>query len=406
VPRVGLLWHLVVLPILLWSPELWRLGCWGLAVVALVGLEVAERVGRQDKRFRLSSLAIFLVIGMVQSEIIIVTGGTHSPFVLIFPPSAIVLTYLLGKRATALNGYLAILVVVLTAAEVTGSAPWLAPPELLASARSDLSLVVQAMVVVVAMTMGTVFIRILMKRDHHRAQLLLAAEQRAAEASKARQQGFQTMAGSLAHELKNPMTTVTSITSYMQRKSQAGSRERAQLDLVVAELDRVRERLDALLNLSRPLAQVTVDHTDLGALAKDAVVRHAQLAFEHGVTLSGPPGSAEVVCDARKVAQVIDNVLQNAIEASPSGARVALALASEPDGVQLSVLDEGPGIDSQLSDQLFTAGVTSKDTGSGLGLAISAAIVHQHGGTITLKNRQGGGCAASIWLPVRQGGSP
>jgi signal transduction histidine kinase len=100
------------------------------------------------------------------------------------------------------------------------------------------------------------------------------------------------------------------------------------------------------------------------------------------------------------VKQVLMNLIQNAIEASPPGTAVeVMVLPPGPELVSVHVLDRGDGLDEVLSGRAFEAGVTSKPRGSGLGLTIARALARQHGGEVELASRAGGGCAAVLRLP-------
>ncbi len=107
-----------------------------------------------------------------------------------------------------------------------------------------------------------------------------------------------------------------------------------------------------------------------------------------------------VRCDPRKVKQVLINLVQNAIEASPRGAEVALEPDVDPrGGARVRVLDRGSGVDAALGELVWQPGVTTKATGSGLGLTIARAIARQHGGDLVLRPREGGGTVAELSLP-------
>jgi len=106
-------------------------------------------------------------------------------------------------------------------------------------------------------------------------------------------------------------------------------------------------------------------------------------------------------CDPRKVKQVLINLVQNAIDASPAGEVVALT-AERPDagGALVRVLDRGRGVDPNLGETVFAPGVTTKSKGSGLGLTIARSLARQHGGDLLLRSRTGGGTEALLLLPA------
>jgi signal transduction histidine kinase len=109
-----------------------------------------------------------------------------------------------------------------------------------------------------------------------------------------------------------------------------------------------------------------------------------------------------VRCDRRKVQQILINLVQNAIDASPDGGEVRINLAAEGEEGVVRVLDRGHGIPAELKERVFDAGVTTKARGSGLGLTIVRLLAEQHGGSVRLYDREGGGSVAELRL-LRQG---
>jgi signal transduction histidine kinase len=119
------------------------------------------------------------------------------------------------------------------------------------------------------------------------------------------------------------------------------------------------------------------------------------------VNLEVDPGDAlPITCDPRKVKQVLVNLLQNALDATPRGGRVMASTSHDASGAARFVIDDsGPGLTDEVRGRLFTPGATTKAAGSGLGLVIARAIAEQHGGTLTLSDRPEGGCRAELCLP-------
>ncbi|MCK8498234.1 sensor histidine kinase [Myxococcus fulvus] len=211
---------------------------------------------------------------------------------------------------------------------------------------------------------------------------------------------LEALSGEIAHELKNPLATVKGLTQLMLREDgRAQPRER--LEVLAGEVTRMQGILEEFLNFSRPLVPLSVNQVDLASLCDEALVLHEGLATEHQVRLSrGGDGPVLAVCDARKVKQVVMNLLHNAIEASPPGGQVSMDVESGSAGdVRVTVRDSGTGLSPELVDRVFEAGVTTKARGSGLGLTVARALARQHGGDVTLRNEDAGGCVAELMLP-------
>jgi signal transduction histidine kinase len=154
------------------------------------------------------------------------------------------------------------------------------------------------------------------------------------------------------------------------------------------------------LTLSRPVMPLEVAAVDPRGLCDDVAALHEGVAAERGVRLEvrGPRGLA-LAADARKLTQILTNLLQNALDASPEGGVIALEAEADDGGVALRVLDRGAGLPAAIAGRAFEPGVTGKPDGSGLGLAIARSLARQHGGDLALHARDGGGTSAVVHLP-------
>ena len=229
--------------------------------------------------------------------------------------------------------------------------------------------------------------------------------------------GVTNLAAKMAHELNNPLDAVLRFVSLAQRKALAG--DYSDLDRYLADaqfgLRRMAEVLRELMDIGRETNQILVRNTAvplvdlIGRVTRTA----AALAEPKGVSLVVKSMVGEGVAFDLRVAQVLSNLIKNAVEAAPTGSAVRVTAARrEGEGVSmvaLTVEDSGAGIPPQILPQLFTPFVTSKAKGEGygLGLAISRELVVSIGGTLTLENRaEAAGCVATILLPVDEATPP
>lgn len=210
-----------------------------------------------------------------------------------------------------------------------------------------------------------------------------------------------TLSGELAHEIKNPLANVKGLAVLVARDVQGKALER--IEILQREVSRMEEILQSFLTFSRPLSPLQEEDVDLADLCQSVLALHEGVAHAKNVSLGlSTSGSIHLSCDPRKVKQILINLVQNALEASPSGAAVQLQLLAAPTGgARVEVRDLGPGIPPAVRAHLFEPGSTTKERGTGLGLALARGLARQHGGEVVLADREGGGCTASLTLPAR-----
>jgi signal transduction histidine kinase len=126
------------------------------------------------------------------------------------------------------------------------------------------------------------------------------------------------------------------------------------------------------------------------------------LAEAKGVSLSlETTGVERAEVDPEQLRQALDNLLRNAIEATPAGGVVAAAVRGDGPGHALEIADSGPGIPPELVPRIFDLYFTTKAEGTGVGLAVAQQVVTVHGGTIEAESRPGGGTRMTVRLPSR-----
>lgn len=224
----------------------------------------------------------------------------------------------------------------------------------------------------------------------------------------------QKMITDVAHELRTPLTIVQGQVDAMQYG--VVPLDRGEL----AKLSRHIELLARLIKDLRVLSQadsrrLTLDTSavDLAALSIDIVDGFQDQAALGGVTLSfedQPAGPLVLQLDGDRIAQVLINLLSNAIRHTPRDGQVAVSLQAFSERVELSVRDEGDGLAADEVERVFErfyrtdASRNRASGGSGLGLAIARAIAELHGGTLTARNLPGRGAEFSLALPRQPAG--
>ena len=210
-----------------------------------------------------------------------------------------------------------------------------------------------------------------------------------------------TASAAVAHELKTPLVVIGGFTQRLRRSLEPDHPHRRSLDIIIEQTRHMENLLREMLSYSRNLQLELAPHP-VDKLVQDALVLAAVPAETAGVRLLPrlEAGSAQALLDADKIKQVILNLVNNALEASPPQSQIELVTANSGGEIYLEVRDEGSGIAPELVERIFSPFVTTKRRGTGLGLAISRKIVHAHNGRLEVKSAPGKGSSFRIYLPM------
>lgn len=212
-----------------------------------------------------------------------------------------------------------------------------------------------------------------------------------------------------AHDLKTPLTTLVIQAQLAARRATRNPQapaDLAGLQRLVTESERLRAMVQELLDAARAEQAQLVglrEPVDLAGLVREVAGRYSP--ERHIVTVEAPERLVGQY-DPRRIAQLLENLLENAITYSPEGGPIRVRLWQDEAGVQLTVADQGIGIPADDLPYLFGRfhrGANVDDRrfpGWGLGLAICQRIVEEHGGTITVQSREGEGSTFSVTLPA------
>jgi len=211
-----------------------------------------------------------------------------------------------------------------------------------------------------------------------------------------------------SHQLRTPLTALRLRLENLERDVAAGGR--AELEGAVREVDRLSTLVESLLGLARSGAgNATAERVDLNALVRERLEAWSALAEERQVRLADDlDGAAAAHAAEERVRQVLDNLLENAVEASPADGTVTVLTRVRAPWLELRVRDNGPGLDEQQRRRAFDRFWRARQgEGSGLGLAIARSLVEADGGEIELVEAPGGGLDAVVRLrPDRDVHSP
>lgn len=211
------------------------------------------------------------------------------------------------------------------------------------------------------------------------------------------------MAGGVAHEVRNPLSSIKGLALLLKNKFPQGSKEQATAELLIQETERMNRTITEMLSFTRP-SVLHLERIDIGRLLEKSIALIRAEAMENRIetTLEVQPDLKPVLGDADRLQQVLMNVFINGIQAMEKGGRLAITLKNRDEAgeVELKIRDTGPGIEPELLSQVFYPYFTTKQAGTGLGLAISQKIIADHGGSIELESESGNGTTVIIQLPV------
>jgi two-component system, NtrC family, sensor histidine kinase HydH len=209
-----------------------------------------------------------------------------------------------------------------------------------------------------------------------------------------------SLAGGVAHEIRNPLSSLKGFATYFKQRSPGRPEDEKIATIMIGEVDRLNRVVGQLLELSRP---VTVSPTPLPvrSVIEGAVAVVRPRAAEAGVNLDVVPSddAPPVPMDPERMHQVLLNLLINAIEAMSEGGRLQVFVKTVENGIEIQVVDTGPGIGAEDLGHVFDPYFTTKSTGTGLGLAIVHSIIEAHGGTVAIDSRPGAGTTVRLRLP-------
>lgn len=217
----------------------------------------------------------------------------------------------------------------------------------------------------------------------------------------------------VSHDLKTPLSSMQETVEVLLEElpGPVTPRQRKLLELNRESARRLAHMLAKLLDLSRLEAETTPqrDVVDLAAIVREAVERFDVGRPGRGPTISlvAPVTPLWVRANESGIAQVLDNLLENAIKFSPAGGTIRVALADLPTNgtVLISVADEGPGVPDGEKDRVFdrfhqaAGGRALGNRGVGLGLSICRHIVDAHGGAIWVADHEPRGAVVCVLLP-------
>ncbi len=226
-------------------------------------------------------------------------------------------------------------------------------------------------------------------------------QERARQAERLAELG--TLTSGLAHEIKNPLSTIQlNLQLLREDLPESSGRLVNRLNTVQKEASRLRDILDDFMRFAGKI-ELTRSPVDLQNLLEELVDFYAAQAQLQRVQLRVRPAERPIIAnvDERLVKQAVLNLMINAMQAMPEkGGEIILSAREAPDDVFIDVMDTGRGIAADALPRIFDAYYSTKKGGTGLGLAISRRIAEEHGGRISVASEVGKGSIFTLQFPI------
>ncbi len=209
------------------------------------------------------------------------------------------------------------------------------------------------------------------------------------------------MAAGVAHELRNPLSSIKGLAVLLQSHLSAAGKDAETAEMLVKEVERLNRSIGELLDYAKP-GQLKREPTAIAEVISKTVSLIQVDAKSYGIsiTLALADNLPPVHVDPDKLNQVLLNLLLNALQAMPDGGELSVRTALEGPMLVIAITDSGVGIAPENLQRVFDPYFTTKSDGTGLGLAMSAKIVEEHGGTITISSIPDRHTEVRVLLPL------
>lgn len=211
------------------------------------------------------------------------------------------------------------------------------------------------------------------------------------------------VAAGVAHEIRNPLTSVKLLIQRAAERKPLHSLNEEQLNVLLEEISRMENTVQGLLDFARPEKPRNIDCQLSEIVSRTLMLVDGRLQ-QSRIRVDCPESTVplKLKCDPNLIQQVLVNIAINAIDSMPEGGVLKIRQFADQ-GTGAAVVefeDSGSGIDPSVVEKLFEPFVTTRAKGAGLGLAISKRLIEEQGGTLIAKNGTAGGAVFAIRLPL------
>lgn len=209
------------------------------------------------------------------------------------------------------------------------------------------------------------------------------------------------LAAGVAHEIRNPLTSIIGFTQMLQESIENEDKERY-LAIIVSELERINLIVDDFMFLAKPKEYIEITENCMNELVHSVIHSMKQELEQKNITIhSTLTSQITAMCDAQQIKQVLYHLIQNAIESSEKDKTIYVTLKKTHENqLLLTIIDKGCGLTEERQDRLFEPYYSTKEKGTGLGLMLTKKIIENHNGKIILNSTAGKGTTVEVYLPL------
>jgi signal transduction histidine kinase len=219
------------------------------------------------------------------------------------------------------------------------------------------------------------------------------------------------MSAAIVHEIRNPLSAIRGAAEALEAAVPRDHEKAEFLAIIEREVEHLNGLVTEFLQFARPRSPELLPtppreiiESVVKLTGKQAAQSCVQIEVDiaDGLPAGMPAVMPPVMMDGEQMKQVLLNLILNAIDAMPGGGRLTISARRRDEELEITVRDNGKGIDPAVRDKLFSPFVTTITRGTGLGLAIAHRLVSQHGGRIAADDAAGGGAVFQILLPLKR----